>query len=149
MVPLPVGAVKEILTELELDTVATRSVGALGLVLTSVDVVDESDVPPELVAVIVNVYGVFEVNPETVIGEDEPYVVITSIPEVVDALVIVYPFVMMDPLPVGAVKEILTVLELDTVAVTLVGELGAVVTTVDAIDEPDIPPELVAVIVNV
>jgi hypothetical protein len=84
-----------------------------------------------------------------VIGEDEPDVVITSIPEVGDALVIVYPFVMMDPLPIGTVKEILTALELDTVAVTLVGELGAVVTTDDAIDEPEIPPELVAVIVNV
>ena len=33
---------------------------------------DGSDVPPELVAVTVNVYTVFGINPDTVIGEDVP-----------------------------------------------------------------------------
>ena len=39
--------------------------------------------------------------------------------------------------------------ELDTVAVPMVGELDIVVTAVVAPDEADIPPELVAVTVNV
>jgi hypothetical protein len=86
-VPLPVGAVKEILTELELNTVAVTLVGALDDVVTSVDAGDESDVPPELVAVIINVYAVFDINPETVIGVDEPYVVMIT-PDVFDALTI-------------------------------------------------------------
>jgi hypothetical protein len=43
-----------------------------GNVVTAVDAVDEMDVPPELVAVTVNVYEVFPVNPDTVIGEDAP-----------------------------------------------------------------------------
>ena len=37
-----------------------------------VDALDETDVPPELVAVTVNVYGVFAVNPVTFIGDDVP-----------------------------------------------------------------------------
>ena len=55
-----------------LDTVATPIVGELGFVVTDADELDETDVPPELVAVTENVYGVFTVNPETVIGEDVP-----------------------------------------------------------------------------
>ena len=37
-----------------------------------VDALDETDVPPELVAETENVYGVFDINPDTVIGEDAP-----------------------------------------------------------------------------
>ena len=37
-----------------------------------VDALDETDVPPELVAETENVYGVFGINPDTVIGEDAP-----------------------------------------------------------------------------
>ena len=55
-----------------LNTVAVPIVGAIGFVVTEVDVLDATDVPPELVAVTVNVYGVFEVKPITLIGEDEP-----------------------------------------------------------------------------
>jgi hypothetical protein len=44
----------------------------LGNVYTAVDAVDDAEVPPELVAVIVIVYEVFAVNPDTEIGEDEP-----------------------------------------------------------------------------
>ena len=55
-----------------LDTVAIPIVGAIGFVVTEVDALDATDVPPELVAVTVKVYGVFEVNPITLIGEDEP-----------------------------------------------------------------------------
>ena len=33
---------------------------------------DATDVPPELVAETVNVYDVFGINPDTVIGEDVP-----------------------------------------------------------------------------
>ena len=75
IVPVPLGGVNAILTELILDTVAVPIVGALGFVVTEVDALDETDVPPELVAVTVNVYGVFEVNPNTVIGEDDPVAV--------------------------------------------------------------------------
>ena len=69
IVPVPLGAVKATLTTVELDTVATPMVGAFGFVVTSIDVLDDTDVPPELVAVTVNLYDVFGVNPDTIIGE--------------------------------------------------------------------------------
>ena len=47
-------------------------VGELGIVDTKLDELDGADVPPELVEVTVNVYSVFPVNPETIIGEDVP-----------------------------------------------------------------------------
>ena len=73
MVPVPpVGAVKDTLTVVVLNIVAVPMVGAFVNVVTSIDSLDETDVPPELVAVTVNVYGVFAVNPDTVIGEDVP-----------------------------------------------------------------------------
>ena len=72
IVPVPLGAVKATLTEVELNTTVVPIDGALVNVVTAVDALDDTDVPPELVAVTVNVYGVFDVNPETVIGEDEP-----------------------------------------------------------------------------
>jgi hypothetical protein len=50
-------------------------VGAFGFVVTALDIPDAGDIPPELVAVTVNVYAVFPVNPVTVIGEDEPVAV--------------------------------------------------------------------------
>ena len=48
------------------------TVGALGVVMTEFDALEESDVPPEFVAVIKNVYAVLPINPDTVIGEDVP-----------------------------------------------------------------------------
>ena len=72
IVPVPLGAVKATLTTVELDTVATPMVGAFGFVVTSIDVLDDTDVPPELVAVTVNLYDVFGVNPDTIIGETVP-----------------------------------------------------------------------------
>ena len=56
---------------------------------------------------------------------------------------------MIVPVPLGAVKETLTAVELDTVAVPIVGALGFVVFDVDALDATEVPPELVAVTVNV
>ena len=56
---------------------------------------------------------------------------------------------MIVPAPLGAVKSTLTVVEPDTVAEPIVGAFGFVVTDVDALDETDVPPELVAVTVNV
>ena len=47
-------------------------VGEPDMVVTAVDALDATDVPPELVAVTEKVYGVFGVNPETVIGDDVP-----------------------------------------------------------------------------
>ena len=55
----------------------------------------------------------------------------------------------MVPFPLGAVKATLTAVELDTVAVPIVGEPDMVVTAVDADDDADVPPELVAVTVKV
>ena len=55
-----------------LDTTTSPIVGEFGFVVTVVDALDETDVPPELVAETVNVYGVFDINPDTVIGEDAP-----------------------------------------------------------------------------
>ena len=72
MVPVPLGEVKAILTADALDTVATPMVDALDIVVTDDDTSDDDEVPLELVAVTVNVYGVLDVNPETVIGDDEP-----------------------------------------------------------------------------
>ena len=72
IVPVPLGAVKATLTEVELDTVATPIVGELVCVVTVVEALDATDVPPELVAVTEKVYGVFGVNPDTEIGDDVP-----------------------------------------------------------------------------
>ena len=55
MVPVPLGGVKAILTAVELDTDVVPMVGAFGFVVTEVDALDATDVPPELVAVTVNV----------------------------------------------------------------------------------------------
>ena len=56
---------------------------------------------------------------------------------------------MIDPFPLGAVKATLIAVVLDAVAVPMVGALDTVVTAVDAVDAVDVPPELVAVTVNV
>ena len=56
---------------------------------------------------------------------------------------------MIVPVPLGAVKATLTAVALETVAVPMVGELDIVVTAVDADDETEVPPEFVAVTVNV
>ena len=56
----------------------------------------------------------------------------------------------MVPLPpLGAVKATLMAVELDTVAVPIVGAIVCVVTAVDALDALDVPPVLVEVTVNV
>ena len=47
-------------------------IGEFGFVVTGDDALDATDVPPEFVAVTVKVYGVFGVNPDTLIGEDVP-----------------------------------------------------------------------------
>ena len=56
----------------------------------------------------------------------------------------------MVPLPpLGAVNATLTAVELDTVAVPMVGEFVCVVIDVDVFDATEVPPELVEVAVNV
>ena len=72
IVPVPLDAVKATLTAVVLDTVAEPMVGGVGFVVTALDAVDATDVPSELVAVAVIVYSVFGVNPDTIIGDDEP-----------------------------------------------------------------------------
>ena len=47
-------------------------VGAIVFVVTEVVAFEGRDVPSELEAVIVNVYSVFGVNPDTLIGDDVP-----------------------------------------------------------------------------
>ena len=57
---------------------------------------------------------------------------------------------MIVPLPpLGAVNATLTAVELDTVAVPMVGAIVLVVTAVDALDATEVPLELVAVTVKV
>ena len=56
---------------------------------------------------------------------------------------------MIVPVPLGAVKATLTEVALDTVATPIVGALVFVVTDVDALDETEVPLELVAVTENV
>ena len=138
IVPVPLGAVKATETAVVLDTVATPIIGALVRVVTAVEELDETDVPPELVEVTENVYGVFGVNPDTVIGDDEPVPIKPP-----GLLVTVYPVIV--PVPLGAVKATLTTVELDTVAEPIVGALDFVVADDDALDETDVPPELVEV----
>jgi sulfur carrier protein ThiS len=72
IVPLPLGALKATLTVVALVTDAVPIVGVPDTVVTVDDAFDDTEVPPELVAVAVNVYIVFGVNPDTVIGEDVP-----------------------------------------------------------------------------
>ena len=73
IVPVPpLGWIKTTLTVVELDTVAVPIVGAFVIVVIDVVELDSADVPDKLVAETVNVYGVFGVNPDTVIGEDVP-----------------------------------------------------------------------------
>ena len=56
MVPFPpLGGVNATLTEVELTTVDIKLVGGDGIVVTEDDADDAVDVPPELVAVTVNV----------------------------------------------------------------------------------------------
>ena len=56
---------------------------------------------------------------------------------------------MIVPVPLGAVKATLIAVGLVAVAVPIVGAPEMVVTDVDALDALDVPPELVAVTVNV
>ena len=73
IVPVPpLGAKKDTLTSVVLDTVVVPMVGEFGFVVTTLDMFDPTDVPPELVAVTENVYNVFGVNPDMVIGEEVP-----------------------------------------------------------------------------
>ena len=51
--------------------------------------------------------------------------------------------------PLDGVKTTLISVVLNTVAEPIMGELGFVVTVFDVLDGRDIPPELVAVTVNV
>jgi hypothetical protein len=137
MVPVPPGAIKATLTEDVLDTVATPIVGALGIVITELDALDDTDVPDELVAVTLNVYAVFPDNPDTVIGEDVP------VPVKPPGLLVTVKFVIV-PVPPGAVKTTLTSDELNIDTMPIVGALVSVITDVDEPDETDVPPELVA-----
>ena len=55
IVPVPLGAVKATLTEVEFDTVTIPIVGGLDIVVTAFDELDAIDIPLELVAVTENV----------------------------------------------------------------------------------------------
>ena len=72
IVPVPLERLKATFTEVELSIVAVYMDGVLGVVVIEVDVLDATDVPPELVAVTEKVYEVFDSNPDTVIGEVVP-----------------------------------------------------------------------------
>ena len=73
IVPVPpLDGVKTTLISVVLNTVAEPIMGELGFVVTVFDVLDGRDIPPELVAVTVNVYIVFGDKPDTVIGEVVP-----------------------------------------------------------------------------
>ena len=72
IVPVPLGGVNAILTEDVSNTVAVPMVGAPDIVVIDVDALEATDVPVKLVAVTEKVYGVFGVNPDIIIGDDEP-----------------------------------------------------------------------------
>ena len=54
IVPVPLDAVKATLIAVVLDTVAMPIVGGFGFVVAKADANDDTDVPPELVEVTVN-----------------------------------------------------------------------------------------------
>jgi hypothetical protein len=137
----PVGGVKYTFTALVLDTIAVPIVGAPGFVITDSDGIDETDVPPVLDAATVNVYIVFTVNPDTVIGEDVP------VPVAPELLVTVYPIIV--PVPFGMVNATLIAVVLNILVSTIIGGLDIVVTVFDISDDIDVPPEFIAVTVNV
>jgi hypothetical protein len=83
IVPVPLGAVKATPTAFVLDTVAEPIVGGFDNVVAKDDALDETDVPVALVAVTVNVYGVLGVNPDTIIGDDVPVVILPKLPVIV------------------------------------------------------------------
>jgi hypothetical protein len=72
IVPPLLGEVKTTLIAVELNTDTVPIIGVSVSVVTEDDAIDGVDVPPELVAVTMNVYSVFGVNPDTVIGDDVP-----------------------------------------------------------------------------
>ena len=55
-----------------LNTIILSIIKSLIFVVTEADDLDTDDVLPEIVAVIENVYDVFDINPDTVIGDDVP-----------------------------------------------------------------------------
>ena len=136
IVPVPLGDVKATLTADVLDTVAVPMVGELDIVVTDVEALDETDVPLELVEVTEKVYGVFAVNPVTLIGDDVPVPVKPP-----GLLVTVYPVIV--PVPLGAVNSTITVDVLDTVAIPIVGELDIVNCVI--VNVIPIPTELLGV----
>ena len=71
IVPVPVGAVKLIVMELDVALTYVRPVGAVGLVVTDT-ALDELDVPEDPVAVNEIEYDVLLDNPEIVYAVDVP-----------------------------------------------------------------------------
>ena len=72
IVPVPLGEIKLTLIVVALVADTVPIVGGADIVVTVDDEFDATDVPPELVAVTVNAYVVFAVNPVTLIGDDVP-----------------------------------------------------------------------------
>jgi hypothetical protein len=114
-----------------------RLVGGFGtrFVVDGLDGSDDADFPPILVAVTVNVYDVLAARPVTAIGLDDPIEIIAS-----GLLVTLY--WLIDPFPVGGLKDTFMFVSLTTVPTTLVGGDGTVVTVNVPVD--DVPAELIA-----
>jgi hypothetical protein len=129
-----------------ISAVGARGVpGTAGCGVTGSDAEDAADVPPPFVAVALNVYDVPFVKPVTVQLPDEPVTVHVNEPGVdvtrYDAGV--------PPLPAATVT---TADETPASAVGVRGVPGIVgcgVTAFEATDAADVPPPLVAVVVNV
>lgn len=112
--------------------------------VTGLDGADEGPVPPELLAVTLNVYAVPFANPVTV--QDVPLVVQVRPPGNEVTVYVTLPLV-----PDGA-AQLITAVELPAVAVTAVGAPGRGtfgVTELDGADEGPVPAELAAITVNV
>ncbi len=112
--------------------------------VTGFDGADEGPVPPESLAVTLNVYAVPFANPVTV--QDVPLVVQVRPPG--DEVTV---YVTLPLVPDGA-AQLIRAVELPAVTVTPVGDPGSGicgVTELDGVEEGPLPAELVAVTVNV
>jgi hypothetical protein len=151
---LAAGAVQLTVMLPLLFTTAVTAVGAPGTSagVIPLDAAEAAPAPEPLLAVTVNVYGVPRVSPTTVAAAaaGDPVTVTPVQPPHAGEGATTY-WVIVSPLPVGAVQVRLTVPLLSAVPATVVGAPGtpSSVTPFDAADAAPVPIPLVAVTVNV
>lgn len=118
-----------------------------GAVVIKFDALEALEVPCELVAVIVNVYEVFDVRPVTDMVPDPAWERVPDPPGGLE--VTVYEVIVAPPLLTGAVNETVAVLCPVEVAIKFVGAPGTVRGVAVAVAAGPVPIALLGVTVNV